>query len=42
MTRQAEYDCDQCGAEVPDGSGYYYKGDRLCRECAAKTESNDG
>jgi hypothetical protein len=31
--RHAEYDCDRCGAETPDGHGHYYKGERLCPEC---------
>lgn len=37
----AEYDCDRCGAETPDGHGYYYKGERLCRECAEVHDGGD-
>jgi formylmethanofuran dehydrogenase subunit E len=39
--RRYEYDCDKCGAETPDGNGYYYKGERLCRECAELAKKND-
>lgn len=31
-----EYSCDNCGTEVPNGSGHYVNGDtgdRVCREC---------
>lgn len=32
-----EYACDRCGADSPDGHGYYIQNgasaDRVCREC---------
>jgi formylmethanofuran dehydrogenase subunit E len=30
----AEYTCDDCGEEAPDGHGFYEDGRRVCAECA--------
>ena len=42
MTRHAEYDCDRCGAETPDGEGYYVNGERICRECHVRGGHDSG
>jgi len=36
-TIQASHPCEDCGAHVPDGEGFYIGfGDRVCQQCAAE------